>query len=241
MNQKVYIICDPVHGMMKFTKAQHNIISNIIDTPSFQRLRHIKQLSFAEFAFPGAVHTRFNHCIGAAYLSTKVSYALEIEDPELVMISSLLHDIGHGPLSHAFEHIYDDNLKIKHERWTEKFITEIISQNTDSKLIEKLEKSIKIINKTSAEYKLEQKIVSSQMDVDRFDYLLRDSHFCGVSYGVFDVDWLISCMEKNAEVDNIVISSKGIRCLEHYLMARKLMTQNVCFHIRSYFVKFFQS
>ena len=112
-----HIVCDPVHGVMKFDTATKDIIKPIIDTKYFQRLRHIKQLSFAEYAYPGAVHTRFNHCIGAAYLAQCVASALEFnqEDRINAVVTALVHDIGHGPFSHSFEKLYGGDKKIKHE------------------------------------------------------------------------------------------------------------------------------
>lgn len=233
-----HIVCDPVHGIMKFDTATKDIIKPIIDTKYFQRLRHIKQLSFTEYAYPGAVHTRFNHCIGAAYLAQCVASVLEFnqEDRINAVVTALVHDIGHGPFSHSFETLYGDDKKIKHELWNAKFIQAIIDNQDNEDLKKHLEKAKYILDTDESKItdhadKLLKQIVSSQLDVDRFDYLLRDSHFSGVSYGHFDVQWLISCMRKND--GKIVVEPKGMRAVEHYLMARRLMNLNVYFHKKS--------
>lgn len=226
-----HIICDPVHGIMEFDSDIKAIIKALIDDECFQRLRHIKQLSFAEYAYPGAVHSRFNHCIGVAYLAQCVAQALEIrkDDKHAVTVAGLLHDIGHGPFSHAFEEIYGKNqkgkkLKVDHEKWNLKFIDSLSEKHPAQKEI--LEQAKKII--TGQNNDILHQIISSQLDVDRFDYLLRDSHFSGVSYGHFDVHWLISNLKINS--NRIVVTPKGVKSVEHYLMARRLMNHNVYFH-----------
>ncbi len=233
-----HIVCDPVHGIMKFDTATKNIIKPLIDTKYFQRLRHIKQLSFAEYAYPGAVHTRFNHCIGAAYLAQCVASTLEFNQQDRInaVVTALVHDIGHGPFSHSFEKLYGGDKKIKHELWNSKFIQALIETQVNEDLKRHLVKAKYILETDEPEIKdhtdkLLKQIVSSQLDVDRFDYLLRDSHFSGVSYGHFDVQWLISCMRTN--YGKIVVEPKGMRAVEHYLMARRLMNLNVYFHKKS--------
>lgn len=229
-----HIVCDPVHGIMKFDEDIKQIIKPIVDNKYFQRLRHIKQLSFAEYAYPGAVHTRFNHCVGASYLAQCVAKALEFDQPQIIdaVVTALVHDVGHGPFSHAFEGLYGPDRKVHHESWNVKFI-EAISEIVKPNIRRHLKKAKYILSTKESDMresddKLLKQIVSSQLDVDRFDYLLRDSHFSGVSYGHFDVQWLISCMRRNDE--KITIEPKGVRSLEHYLMARRLMNLNVYFH-----------
>jgi len=103
-----HVIKDPVHDTMQFTSLEDNWIKPFIDSPNFQRLRHIKQLGMGDYIFPGAVHTRFNHCIGCCYIAGQIAHKIGLgeEDRQLVMIACLLHDIGHGPFSHAFEDIF---------------------------------------------------------------------------------------------------------------------------------------
>ncbi|WP_392536748.1 HD domain-containing protein [Legionella sp. 227] len=225
----LHIMCDPIHGIMEIDKDAHEVIKTVIDTCYFQRLRHIKQLSFAEFAYPGAVHNRFSHCIGVSYLANKIYNALDFRKEDIntrsaLLLAALMHDIGHGPFSHVFESVTEEmGLHISHETWSSKFITQIISENPkfSSQLI--LAKSI--FEKKEG---ILSKVITSQLDVDRLDYLLRDSHFCGVSYGNFDLYWLISCIK--TEKNELIISEKGVKALEHYIMARRLMNQNVYFH-----------
>lgn len=231
-----HIVCDPVHGVMEFDEETKKIIKPLIDHIYFQRLRHIKQLSFAEYAYPGAVHTRFNHCIGVAYLASCVSTILGLKELKIVsVVAGLLHDIGHGPFSHAFEGIYGESssgkaLNVKHEKWNEKFISTLKEEvNEEIKnILVQIEKIMYSSETLSDEEQLVKQIISSQLDVDRFDYLLRDSHFSGVSYGHFDVHWLIANMRRDK--NKIVVTSKGVRAVEHYLMARRLMNHNVYYH-----------
>jgi len=225
----LHIMCDPIHGIMEIDKDAHEVIKAVIDTCYFQRLRHIKQLSFAEFAYPGAVHNRFSHCIGASYLANKIYNALDFKKDEInirsaLLLAALMHDIGHGPFSHIFEKVTGEfGLHISHETWSSKFITQIISENP--RFSNQLTLAKSIFEKKEG---ILSKVITSQLDVDRLDYLLRDSHFCGVSYGTFDLYWLISCIK--TEKDELIISEKGVKALEHYIMARRLMNQNVYFH-----------
>ena len=112
MNNIFHVIKDPVHGTMQFTSTEDMWIKPFVDSQHFQRLRHIKQLGLGDFIFPGAVHTRFNHCLGCCYVGSQIAHKIGLADEErqLVMIACLLHDIGHGPFSHAFEGIFHDKL-----------------------------------------------------------------------------------------------------------------------------------
>ncbi|ARB92981.1 HD domain-containing protein [Legionella longbeachae] len=154
-------------------------------------------------------------------------------------ITALIHDIGHGPFSHTFEQIFNEALKannifdsetkkimeVKHEDWSNVFIDRLIKENI---IKEKYSETVKQIYRVKT-HKLHG-IISSQLDVDRFDYLLRDSHFCGVSYGNFDLYWLIDCL-RICPIDSVIcIEEKGINAVEHYIMARRLMNKNVYFH-----------
>ncbi|HFC9263036.1 TPA: HD domain-containing protein [Legionella pneumophila] len=194
-------MCDPVHGIMCVENELYITIKRVIDSHYFQRLRQIKQLSFAEFAYPGAVHNRFSHSIGACYLSTVVFSTIyndstNNEDQKICLaLTALIHDIGHGPFFHSFEKIFNyalnfvDNKigKISHEDWTQVFLKKLIEENYIERNYGRVVEDIytKETNKLHG-------IISSQLDVDRFDYLLRDSHFYGVSYGNFDLLWLIN-------------------------------------------------
>ncbi len=240
MNNVFHVIKDPVHGTMQFTSAEDSWIKPFVDSPNFQRLRHIKQLGLGDFIFPGAVHTRFNHCLGCCYVASQVAHKVGLADEErqLVMISCLLHDIGHGPFSHAFEGIFHEKM-IRHEAWTPYFLADYGTHdfflqynrlNPRYHLTEEKFHTIAqmIMHKPVAKGVLAD-IVSSQLDADRLDYLLRDSHFCGVRYGEFDFRWMVHCMAivESKEGERLGITHKGIGVVEHYLMARRLMTRNI--------------
>jgi HD superfamily phosphohydrolase len=235
-----HVIKDPVHGTMQFRTAEDDWIKPFIDSPNFQRLRHIKQLGMGDFIFPGAVHTRFNHCLGCCYVASQIAnkIGLSEEDRQLVIIACLLHDIGHGPFSHTFEDIFHHKL-IRHEAWTPFFLAdyrkpEFFSaynkRNPRHKLTEEKFRQIEdMIMHKSPKNRVLADIVSSQLDSDRLDYLLRDSHFCGVTYGQFDFRWMVNSMAivTSKHGERLGITHKGVGVVEHYLMARRLMTRNI--------------
>ena len=235
-----HVIKDPVHGTMQFTTQEDGWIKPFIDSPSFQRLRHIKQLGMGDYIFPGAVHTRFNHCLGCCYVASQIAHKIGLSERErqLVMIACLLHDIGHGPFSHAFEDLFYQKM-IHHEDWTPYFLAEYHQEsfvgsynqtNPKHPLDEqKLRQITDIIMHQMPQKNVLADIVSSQLDADRLDYLLRDGHFCGVRYGEFDFRWMLHCMAI-VEYDGakrLGITHKGIGVVEHYLMARRLMMRNI--------------
>lgn len=235
-----HVIKDPVHGTMQFTTTEDDWIKPFIDSPNFQRLRHVKQLGMGDFIFPGAVHTRFNHCLGCCYVASQIARKIGLaeEERQLVIIACLLHDIGHGPFSHAFEDIFHQKL-IRHEAWTPFFLADYCKpeffstynkRNPRHPLTE--EKFLQIqdmIMHKSSKKRILSDIVSSQLDADRLDYLLRDSHFCGVTYGEFDFRWMLNCMAiiNSKHGERLGITHKGVGVVEHYLMARRLMTRNI--------------
>ncbi|RUQ85128.1 HD domain-containing protein [Legionella septentrionalis] len=229
-----HIITDPIHGAMSFSSEEKILIKYFIDLPIFQRLKRIKQLGCADMIFPGAVHTRFSHSLGACYIAKLICDKLNIpqEDRLIIMIAALLHDIGHGPFSHAFETIYSDfgEAKISHDKqWTPKFIRNI-SENLGGKNSNLMHLVLQIFSDDNNDYY--KPLISSQLDVDRLDYLLRDSHFCGVPYGSVDLQWIISCLELR-EVNGIkviCITPKGIGAVEHYILSRRLMTKYIYYH-----------
>lgn len=239
-NNFFHVIKDPVHGTMQFTSAEDAWVKPFIDSPNFQRLRHIKQLGLGDIIFPGAVHSRFNHCLGCCYVASQIAQkiGLENEERQLVMIACLLHDIGHGPFSHAFEGVFNNKL-ILHEDWTpyfladyrnEEFFTQYNKLNPRYHLTqEKFSAIEQMIMHQPVNKSVLADIVSSQLDADRLDYLLRDSHFCGVRYGEFDFRWMLHCMAivESQEGERLGITHKGIGVVEHYLMARRLMTRNI--------------
>ena len=243
-HETFHIIKDPVHGTIQFGTTEDNWVKPFIDSPNFQRLRHIKQLGMGDYIFPGAVHTRFNHCIGCSYVASQIANKIGLpkEDRQLVIIACLLHDIGHGPFSHTFEDIFHHKL-IRHEAWTPFFLADYINPeffdrynklNTKHPLNEEKFATIQaMIMHKSPKNRVMADIVSSQMDADRLDYLLRDSHFCGVRYGEFDFRWLLNCMTivNSKHGERLGITHKGIGVVEHYLMARRLMMRNI-YHLQ---------
>lgn len=247
-----HAIKDPVHGTMQFTTTENNWIKPFIDSPSFQRLRHIKQLGMGDFIFPGAVHTRFNHSLGCCYVASQIAQKIKLppEEHQLIMIACLLHDIGHGPFSHAFEDLFHGKL-IRHEAWTPFFLADYKTDafldaynhcNPDYPLTNARLLSIeKMIMHQSFEKPILSDIVSSQLDADRLDYLLRDSHFCGVNYGEFDLSWMLSTMTTvdSPEGKRLGLTHKGIGVVEHYLMARRLMIRNIYLHPKKLAIEFF--
>ncbi|MGN1362211.1 MAG: HD domain-containing protein [Methanobrevibacter sp.] len=209
-------IRDSIHGDLPITELE----KEIMDYPQFQRLRRIKQLGFTSLIYPGANHSRFEHCIGTMYLASLLGKELNLTDDEiqLVRLSGMLHDIGHGPFSHVSESVMD----VKHEE-----LTEFVIKNTSisTKLSENynLDKIVDIIN---GKGKLGP-IISGELDVDRMDYLIRDSHYTGVAYGVIDVDRIIT----NLKLEKyLVLDIKGVQAAESMLVARYFMYPSVYQH-----------
>jgi len=221
---KKKIINDPVYGFISIPSA---IIFDLISHPYFQRLRYIKQLGMTHLVYPGALHTRFHHALGAMHL---MSLAIEVlrgkgheiskEEEEAATIAILLHDIGHGPFSHALEHSLVNG--IKHED-----ISMEIMQKLNLEFDGKLSLAINIFKGNYQKSFLTQ-LVSSQLDLDRMDYLNRDSFFTGVSEGVISFDRIIKMF--NVLDDNLVIEEKGIYSIEKFLIARRLMYWQVYLH-----------
>lgn len=221
------VINDPVHGIMRFEGYEYGVVRSVLAAGAFQRLRHIKQLGMADLVFPGAVHTRFNHSLGSAFVGRELCERLSVDksDRKVVLAACLLHDIGHGPFSHAFEELFGER-RVKHEAWTSSFLGEL-KEDLDVEAI------IKLIEGTETKRPILADIVSSQLDADRLDYLLRDSHFCGVSYGMYDLKWLLNCVcvqNLGDSAQRFGVTQKGVGVVEQFLMSRRLMTQNVYYH-----------
>lgn len=218
------ILNDPVYG---FITIPSELIFAIIDHPYFQRLRRIKQLGLTDFVYPGAHHTRFHHAIGAMHLMSITldnlrNKGTEITDEEYeaALIAILLHDVGHGPFSHALE--YSLLQSVPHESLS-LLIIELLNQEFSGKLGLALR-----IFKNQYERKFFFQLVSSQLDIDRLDYLQRDCFFTGVSEGTIGADRIIKMMDvKN---DQVVIEEKGIYSIENFLSARRLMYWQVYLH-----------
>jgi uncharacterized protein len=218
------ILNDPVYG---FITIPSELIFSIIDHPYFQRLRRIKQLGLTDYVYPGALHTRFHHAIGAMHLMSITldnlrHKGIEISEDEYEagLIAILLHDIGHGPFSHALEFTILQN--IPHEA-----LSLLVIQRLNKELNNKLDLAIKIF-KGEYERKFFNQLVASQLDIDRLDYLQRDCFFTGVSEGAIGADRIIKMMD--IKDDRLVIEEKGIYSIENFLSARRLMYWQVYLH-----------
>ncbi|MFA8299670.1 MAG: HD domain-containing protein [Hyphomicrobiales bacterium] len=218
------IINDPIYG---FIRVPSSLIYKIIDHPFFQRLRRIKQTGFTSLVYPGANHTRFQHSLGAMDLMRRAisalrnkGYEITEEEEHAALIAILLHDIGHGPFSHSLEHsIVKD---VSHEELSILFMKRI-NKEFDGEL----DLAIQIFEGTYKKKFLHQ-LVSSQLDMDRLDYLKRDSFYTGVSEGVVSVDRIISMLE--VVNDELAVEQKGIYNIENFIVARRLMYWQVYLH-----------
>jgi HD superfamily phosphohydrolase len=218
------IINDPIYG---FVSIPNELIYDLIDHPYFQRLRRIKQLGLTNLVFPGALHTRFHHAIGAMHLMQEAVQTLRQKDiviteeeENAVLIAILLHDIGHGPFSHALEHSIVKG--VHHETLSSLFMNKL-----NGEFDGKLSLAIKIFNNDHPKQFLHQ-LVSSQLDMDRLDYLKRDSFFTGVSEGVISSDRIIKML--NVVKNELVVEHKAIYSIEKFLIARRLMYWQVYLH-----------
>ncbi len=223
MTNKRKIINDPVYG---FLTIDDDIIFDVISHRWFQRQRHIKQLGFTYLVYPGAVHSRFSHMLGALNLMKRAidvlrSKGVEISHEEAlgVQLAILLHDIGHGPFSHTSERVL---CNVHHERLTQLFM-EGINKDFDGRL----QTAIEIFEDRYPRHFLHQ-LVSSQLDMDRLDYLGRDSFFTGVSEGIVGTERIINML--NVADDRLVVDEKGIYSVEKFIISRRLMYWQVYLH-----------
>lgn len=217
------IINDPVHG---FITIDDELIYSIISHPYYQRLRRIKQMALAYLVYPGAVHTRLHHSLGAYHLMQKAIDELQqkgieitAEEAQGAKIAILLHDVGHGPFSHALEHTLVD---VHHED-----LSLLIMEKLNREYEGKLQLAIDIFNGTYSKIFLHQ-LVSSQLDVDRLDYLARDSFFTGVSEGVVGYERILKML--TVHQGELVVEEKGIYSIEKFLISRRFMYWQVYLH-----------
>ncbi len=222
--EKRKIFNDPIYG---FVSIPYGIILNLIDHPFFQRLRRIRQLGMTSFVYPGALHTRFHHALGAMYLMSQAidtlrnkGVSISNKEQEGALLAILLHDIGHGPFSHALEHSLVNG--IPHEK-----ISSLFMENLNKEFKGKLNMAIEIFTNKYQKKFLHQ-LVSSQLDMDRLDYLKRDSFFTGVSEGIISTDRIIAML--NVKNDVLAVEEKGIYSVEKFIVARRLMYWQVYYH-----------
>lgn len=230
---------DPIYGLIEYDEREEKLINSSI----FQRLRGIKQLALASFVYPGSHHTRFEHSIGTMYLAGKIAKRLKLdkEKIKILRLAGLLHDIGHGPFSHVSEQIMEeyvdktllDKYKAQnaHELMSilliqkDKEIGNILSEGERDKIVRILQKQKK--------RNIEKDIISGPLDVDKFDYLLRDSYFAGVKYGIFGLDKVIESLtpiEISREEIQVGISEGGVSVIEQMLLAKYHMNTQVYQH-----------
>jgi len=220
---KKKIINDPVFG---FINLQSELVFDLLESSVFQRLRRIKQLGLSYLVFPGANHSRFEHAIGASHLMRQAISVLRLkgieisdEEAEAVTVAILLHDIGHAPFSHVLENTL---VKISHEE-----ISLLLMNELNKQFNGKLDLAIRIFTNKYSKNFLHQ-LVSSQLDMDRLDYLSRDSFFTGVVEGTVGIDRIIKML--NVWQDQLVVDVKGIYSVEKFLISRRLMYWQVYLH-----------
>ena len=240
------VLKDPVHS---YIHIHYEVIWNCLDSKEFQRLRRIRQLGGDFQVYPTAEHSRFSHSLGVYEIVRRMvteikSLCVELTEYEkvCVMLAGLLHDVGHGPFSHAFEHVTNHS----HEEYTAKIILGNTELNSILRAVSrKLPEDIVSIIQHTHENDILNQIVSGQLDADRMDYLLRDSYFTATSYGQFDLERILRTMRVRKTSEGrkvIVVKHTGIHSVEDYIMARYQMYWQVYYHpvARSYEAVFIQ-
>ena len=223
MNKK--IINDPVHG---FITVSSEAVMEVIDHPWMQRLRRIKQLGLTEMVYPGALHTRFHHALGAMHLMNLAmgtlcdrGYAISSEECEAAILASLLHDVGHGPFSHALEHSILQ--QTNHEE------VGLLMMRRLARTLPAVDLALRMFEDTYPRRFFHQ-LVSSQLDIDRLDYLRRDSFFTGVTEGSIGAGRLIKMLDLDDTQQQVVVQEKGIYSVENFLNSRRVMYWQVYLH-----------
>jgi uncharacterized protein len=226
---------DPLHGAITLEGADPTeaLLIQLIDTPAFQRLRRIRQLGPASLTFHGAEGSRFTHSLGVMYVARRIFDRLAMRHPALqphrtvTLCAALLHDLGHGPFSHTCEEIFQSN----HELWTRR----ILQESPEIRLL--LDQAEPDLAAQIAQVYLKQyplplvsQLVTSQLDCDRLDYLMRDSYFTGASYGKLDLDRIVLALDYDPATQQLVVARKGLAAIEHYLVVRYFMYAQVYNH-----------
>lgn len=226
---------DPLHGaiVLNGRDPTESLLIQLIDTPAFQRLRRIRQLGPASLTFHGAEGSRFTHSLGVMVVARRAFDRLAKDVPQLqpyrpvVLCAALLHDIGHGPFSHTCEEIFGCN----HEHWTNRILREFapIREHLD-RFDPDLLNQIQQVYRKQHPVPLIWQLVSSQLDCDRIDYLMRDSYFTGASYGRLDLDRILLALRYEPVTQQLVVAQKGMAAIEHYLLVRYFMYAQVYNH-----------
>ena len=243
MAKQTYRIRDPIHGLIEFSERE----KRLIDTQVFQRLRRIRQLAMAFLVYPSALHTRFDHSIGVMHIAGRICTELKKvrrnkvtkADIEKVRFAALLHDVGHGPFSHTSENILavvnsSTNAKQARKKIHEKITVDIIQTDSEIGSILSCDERRYVVRliQDKEMRNWQRNIISSELDADKMDYLLRDSYFAGVEYGQYDLEQIIESCRIHAErnTTSLAMSNEGIYALEQLLLARYHMTQQVYWH-----------
>lgn len=240
------ILRDPVHGLIAFEGMAERVVRSLLDTSEVQRLRRVRQLGLASLVFPGAEHTRFSHAIGTAHVMQSLLQRIDACSEELpsdqrldeearaeALAAALLHDLGHGPFSHLFEEVLPHAKH--HELWTQEIVLDPATEVHRALESISAGMSDRVASLLSGDYRLGylSQSVSGTLDVDRADYLLRDSHMTGVRYGLYDLDWLLQALTF-ACVDGrwvlAVQGRKGLPPAESFFLGRHFMYQQVYHH-----------
>lgn len=234
MAERIYR--DPVHNIIRLQtdSDEGELMMRLIDAGEFQRLRRIKQLGLGLYTYQGAEHSRFTHSLGALHLMTRVldrlgeSHAIDPNDRIAARAAALLHDVGHGSFSHVMEKV----LNFHHEHWTVQVILddaseigELLRSHSDD-----LPRKVASIIEGKFQPSALAQLVSSQLDVDRMDYLLRDSLMTGAKYGIYDLEWIINALAIDETADRVYVQARGVYAVEEYLQARYYMFRQVYFH-----------
>ncbi|NUO52479.1 MAG: HD domain-containing protein [Polyangiaceae bacterium] len=243
------ILRDAVHGLVAFESEEDAIVVSLLETKEVQRLRRIRQLGLTSLAFPGAEHTRFSHALGAAHVMQRFVARLRRIDGELpfwqrvtserardVVAAALLHDVGHGPLSHLFEDAMPGGER--HETWTTRILLDESTELNAALRRDDAGLPRRVADLVMGRHEIPYlaNLVSGTFDADRCDYLLRDAHATGVTYGSYDLDWLLRSLRfeptsRSAVAPGLAIDGmKGITAIESFLLARLFMFQQVYFH-----------
>ena len=240
------ILRDPVHGLIAFEGMAERVIRSLLNTREVQRLRRVRQLGLASLAFPGAEHTRFSHAVGTAHVMQALLRRIDACSDELPadqrlddearaegLAAALLHDLGHGPFSHLFEEVLPHAKR--HEQWT---LEILLDPSTEvHQALESISAGMaeRVAGLLSGNYRLGylSQSVSGTLDVDRADYLLRDSHMTGVRYGLYDLDWLLQTLTFACVDERWVLAvqgPKGLPPAESFFLGRHFMHQQVYHH-----------
>ncbi|MCU0694683.1 MAG: HD domain-containing protein [Polyangiaceae bacterium] len=243
------ILRDPVHGLIAFESDDNAIVEDLLGTREVQRLRRIRQLGFTSLAYPGAEHSRFAHAIGTAHVmkrlaqrlrdvegSLPLAHRLSPERARDAVAAALLHDVGHGPLSHMFEDALPES--VRHEIWTKRIVLDPDSEVNRVLAAQDPHMPARVACLVGGQHELPYlaRAISGTFDVDRCDYLLRDAHATGVPYGNFDLDWFhrslrFAPLPLDGTAPPLAIDgAKGLAAIESFVLARLFMFQQVYFH-----------